>query len=426
MACTHMNLLRVVSRRRSNNGAFRFIKESVRTMNGGELNFSLFENKRNVDQIPKTKIVEAYGLQKCPRLVEQVADDDLQVRVNALAVVCDEFKNPYIIQGCAQAGIIKVLASMISDPDHTTRVRASRALSLAAADANGLESILFDEAIPEILQGMNDQSLQVRKNVYECLCHATRTTDGVNACVKAGVTVEFVNAVTAEEDQIKPTMLKTIHNSCKVEEGLQDVLNTRGVAVLIDLLRNTASGEVTLQAARALGFICFSDLAKERAILNKGIAVLVLLLKDTPPEEVKVALTFALMAVTSTDEGKIQLCDSDGVSVLISTLQESNRLVKLNVLKVISNVAVYPHARSELLLDSSGYDEAALAALSSALEEQDVSEYGDEITREILPRTPHGSVVKVLQKLKTEAAESGDKLLEKHLSIALDAVQWSA
>ena len=57
---------------------------------------------------------------------------DIDVRINALAVVCDEFNNPYSISGCAQAGIIKVLASMVADPDFTTRERASRALALAA------------------------------------------------------------------------------------------------------------------------------------------------------------------------------------------------------------------------------------------------------------------------------------------------------
>ena len=393
-------------------------------MNGGEINFSLFENKGNVDQIPKTKIVEAYGLQKCPRLVEQVADDDIQVRVNALAVLCDEFKNPYVIQGCAQAGVIKVLASMISDPDHTTRVRASRALNLAAADANGLESILFDEAIQDILQGMNDKSLQVRKNVYECLCHATRTSAGVQACVKAGVTVEFVAAVSSEEDELKPALLKTIHNSCKIEEGLQDALSAGATSILIELLRSSASSDVTLHAARTLGFICFSDIAKERAIEDRGIAALIVLLKECPTEETKVALTFALMAVTSTDAGKLQFCDADGVSVLIQTLQESDRLVKLNVLKIISNVAVYPQARRELTLDTRGYDDASLLALTTAMEDQGVSDYGN-ITREVLPRTPHGDCVSLLRKLKTEATDNGDQLLLKHTGIALNAVQWT-
>jgi hypothetical protein len=35
-------------------------------------NFTRHESKNNVEPTPKTVIVEAYGLRKCPRLVEQV------------------------------------------------------------------------------------------------------------------------------------------------------------------------------------------------------------------------------------------------------------------------------------------------------------------------------------------------------------------
>jgi hypothetical protein len=35
-------------------------------------NFTRHESKSNVTPTPKTVIVEAYGLRKCPRLVEQV------------------------------------------------------------------------------------------------------------------------------------------------------------------------------------------------------------------------------------------------------------------------------------------------------------------------------------------------------------------
>ena len=62
------------------------------------------ETKPNVAPIPYTKIVSAYGSRKCPKLVEQVGDEDLEVRVNALAVICDEFNNPYSIHGCVDAG----------------------------------------------------------------------------------------------------------------------------------------------------------------------------------------------------------------------------------------------------------------------------------------------------------------------------------
>jgi hypothetical protein len=99
-------------------------------------------NQANPGDIPATKIVAAYGLRKCPKLVEQVCSDDVNVRVNALSVLCDEFANPFSVQGCMKAGVATVLAKMISDPDYLTRERATRALAMAAKDANGIINIL--------------------------------------------------------------------------------------------------------------------------------------------------------------------------------------------------------------------------------------------------------------------------------------------
>ena len=123
----------------------------------------------NPEDIPETKIVGAYGLRRCPKLVEQVCSDNVDVRVNALAVVCDEFSNPYSIQGCMKAGLAMTLAKMISDPDFSTRERATRALAMAAQDANGVAAILEQHVVlVEILNGIKDPSEAVRSNVYNC------------------------------------------------------------------------------------------------------------------------------------------------------------------------------------------------------------------------------------------------------------------
>ena len=317
---------------------------------------------------------------------------------------------------------------MIVDPDHITRVRASRALSLAAEDALGLEAILLDEAITEILQGMNDDSKDVRKNVYECLNHCTRTSKGVEACVAAGVTVEFVSAVMAEEDLLKPIILKTIHNTCKIDTGLQDALKTQAVSTLIDLLRGASDGEVIIQAAKALGFLCFSDVAKGEAMQEKGIEVLVSQLKKTELEKIKKELTFALMVVTSTDEGKQQITQCDGVSTLIRILQSTDpkdRLVKLNVLKVISNIAINPEARADLARNT--FVDSTSEESKGEEKEEGKDEEGKEEGKEeaaVARKTPHGSCIPLIQAMQLAAEDGGDSLTAKHAKIALAAVQW--
>ena len=227
------------------------------------------ESKGQPESIPYAKIVAAYGNRECPKLVEQAAGDDLQVRVNALAVICDEFRNPYKIFGCAQSGAIKVLSCMVIDPDEITRERASKALSIAAKDACGLEAILDDDAVIDMLNGINDPSITVRGNVYECICEVTRTVAGIKACVAAGVTHAFVQAVTREIDALKPHLLKALHNIASSPQGSEDALASGAVSVCAALL-TSAHPETVVNAARTLGFLCSHESGKEEALYYDG------------------------------------------------------------------------------------------------------------------------------------------------------------
>lgn len=354
------------------------------------------ENKSQPAAIPRTKIVEAYGLQKCPKLVDQVAGDDLEVRNNALAVLSEEFQNPFTIMGCAQAGIIKILSAMVVDPDFNTRLLSSRALAIAALDANGLAAIVEDDAVGDLLLGMNDPSEIVRGNIYECIKSVTKTARGVDACVAANVGSAFVRALLRESDTLKPTILSSISNIVSnKEDGLVDALNANVVTICIELL-SCANSEARTEAAKVLGFVCYDEDAKSEALDNDVVEKLMgLLVEDfesegaqgRQPITVLAAATMALMAVTSTDEGKrrVYTCYDNGGAVghIAALLYLDNKPIRLNVMKVISNIAVFPPLRTLLLEDS--------------------------------------SVLLNLKRLR----DSGDKLLEKHAAIALAAVNWT-
>lgn len=351
-----------------------------------------FENKGMPLIPPPTKIVEAYGLGKCPKLVAQICGSDLDVRINALAVLCDEFRNPYSIEGCAREGVIPNLANMIVDPDYNTRVRASKALFLAASDANGYASILLEKmsVFPRLVQGVSDPSEVVRENIYGCILSTTRTDEGVEACVKYGVTNAFTKVLSDEVDTLKPLLLKTLHKLVGSETGLLQAINDNAVGICINLLtRNPDSNLeseniVIAEAAKTLGYICFDGRGKKQALEKGAVEKLLSLLSENDlPQLVKISVTTAMMAITITNDGKIKVHLNEGIEVIRNLLYDTNRAVLLNALKIISNLAVYPKNREAFVNDST-------------------------------------CTVKLRKLTKVE-----DSLISKHADIALAAVNWT-
>lgn len=338
----------------------------------------------NVTDIPHGKIVAAYGDRMCPKLVEQVADDDVEVRVNALGVLCEEFNNPYMIQGCMDAGVTAVLAQMICDPDFTTRERASRALSTAAGDAIGIRFLLAEKVVPDILKGSDDPTIEVRMNTYKCLYNLTRVPDGIDTVVDAGGAQMLVKAVGDEDPSCQGYMLSTIQNIVKTQRGLAEASHYKAVKVCISLL-GSSDDAVVIQAARALGFICFSDKEKDEAIEEKGVSILCGLLgRSNATVGMSIAVTSALMSLTSADEGKRQMGAVGGIdAVMHMLLGTSDRIITVNTLKLISNCAVSPSSRALMVANAD-----------------------------------------FLAKL-TELTESADSMMNRHAGLALKAVNFT-
>jgi hypothetical protein len=335
--------------------AFVFVRMSSGTF------LARFENKEQPVEAPPSKIVEAFGLGKCPKLVNQVASPDINVRINTLAVLCEEFRNPYSVDGCVRAGVIPILADMIVDPDFTTRARASEALHLASIDANGLAAILEQQDIvfPRLLEGFHDPSEDVRGHVYNCLLSTTRTSDGVAANVAFDVPRALVDAVRRDVKNLKPIGLKALHNLVSKELGLTQALGANAVSAFIDLLSLDADRaapvdyQIVTEAARTLGYICYDGRAKTPALEGGAVQKLVEIVKiKSLDPSVKVAVTVALMTITITNEGKMQVNQFNGLDIIMRLLYDDSRAVVLNALKIISNLAVYPKNRVEFVNDS--------------------------------------------------------------------------
>lgn len=330
----------------------------------------------------ETVIVSAFGMRKCPKLVEQVQSETLKVRQNALAVLCDEMHDPQAVAGCIEAGVMPLLAQYVPrDADELTRERASKALSFLALDANGRRAMLQDNVVTAIMPALDDRDVMVRRNVYEALVNFSSS---LSACAKALVEAEYphvlVEKAGKEVPEVQSLILQVLYNCIKDDRGLEFALRAGAVHQCIALLASDTTA-VRKEAANTLSSLCFAESAKGDAIEGGAMKPLCALLSDAA-WQVRSAAAAAVMAITTTDAGKKEIVPAEGVEPLIQLLLERHRSLKLNVLKTIANVAVNPAVRDQLKLS-----EVVLPAL-------------------------------------TELVEGSDELLAKHATTAKNAVLW--
>ena len=338
--------------------------------------------------VPKaeTVIVEAFGMRKCPKLVEQVASENDETRRNALAVLCDEMHNPVSVTGCVEAGAVGILNQYVSkSQDAETKERASRAFAIMASDANGRAAMLAQNSAYEVIPAIDDVDVNVRSNVYEALVLFSQgPLPRLRSNIAAKYASTLVGKAASEVPMVQPLVLKLLYSCIRDEAGLADALGAGAVRTCLGLL-GAVDEAVRKEAATTLCFLCFSEEAKQDAIKGGVVATLVGLLGD-PAWEVRSAAAGALVAVTTTDEGKLAFAPVPGaVEAVVGLLASATeRPVKLNALKCVANVVVHPDVREQMRFDEQG---------------------------------------RVLRTL--EEMEGGvDTLVAKHACIAKDAVLW--
>lgn len=302
----------------------------------------------------ETHIMAAFGAGMCPKLVGEVQSAKRAVRVNALQVLCDEFKNPASVVGCVEAGVIEVLNEQASsDSDPLTRHRASKALRICAYDANGRRAMLAANTAHAVSCALNDDENDVRQHVYEALIElSTGNIEGVRALIGANYPATLVGKAANEVVALQPFALQLLCNCLYDDRGLEDALGHSAVETCITLLGSFDTA-VRREAANTLSTLCFAEMAKMSAIQGEAVKILITLLKD-PDQLVRSAAAGALMAITTTDEGKRAMVPPDttgeieSVTLLVGLLREGYDILTTNTLKCIANVAVHPMVREQM------------------------------------------------------------------------------
>jgi len=343
------------------------------------------EVKGQPNPFPLPKITAAFGVRECPKVVELLDHVDLEVRQQALYVLCDLFKTPKAIASCLRAGVIKRLAQMVLDVDLETRTKASQAMVVLCADANGMQAMLTSGACDTMYPALNDTDTDVRYNVYETLIIFSASLKGVEAICKADYVPVLVEKAAQEEDSIKPLALQLLYNALRQPSGdsLREAQKNNAINVCADLLQSK-SATVREKAALAMTSLTLSDAGKQFAIKADALRHLCPLLEDSN-WKVRANAAGSIMSIAIDDMGKKATLEAGGIEKLVLMLQDPERLVKLNALKAIAAVCPHPEAR-EMLQAS----EECMAALNFLVrdESDELICRSARITKDVVEWTP--------------------------------------
>lgn len=360
-------------------------------MNESVSTISLHEAKGQPSEIPRMKIVEAYGRRKCPKLVEQILSEDIIIRNNALACLKDEFLNQETLAGCIKENITGILCNFITSDNSTTRCLCAKALETASKSSIGITALQDENCLPTLLNALTENNKQMREDVYSVICSLTKYSKGVDTCVKMGNTVKiFINALQTEPSCTE-VILQTLFNIVSFnQEGLRQAYQSSAVISCLDYIKDpNQKPQIHVLAMKTLGFMCFDYDCRKQAYDLNAVTIHATFLKDVTLNSNLnwvAAVLIVLDGLTSDDDGKraIYSCLGDGVAIeyIMHLVHIDHLAIRLNAMKLIANITVYPVTRKMLL---SNYE---------------------------------------FDKVITILAKDSNKTLAKHADIALKAIYW--
>ena len=287
------------------------------------------ESKQNPSEIPETKITLAFGSWTLPVLVEQCEDQELDIRRNAMRVLCEScLTTPKRVVEAVEAGAVEALARLVSDADADVRLFVSAALLLVAKSATGKRALMG--TIQSVAPLLDDKEVRVRENAYGALLAVCSTCDGLESVVAGCYVPIFCGKARAEESRIQPFCLLCLYHCLKEPSGagLAQALGESAVAICIALLEHDFH-VVRHRAADLLALLCFSVEAKLAAIAGGAVEALAGLLQDPASARVRGAGAGALMTICTEDEAKRRVLEGGTVPRLVALLDEDSDLIKV-------------------------------------------------------------------------------------------------
>ena len=301
----------------------------------------------------KDRIVEAFGDRKCPKLIEQLQHEKVEVQVNALKALCTTIlKNPLDIVSALRSGLIETLVPLtISSCPVAVRKGASEALAMLSNDCNGRTSLITSSTVlSEIEHLMNDSELDVRINLYKLLVGCCFLSAGLEKIIQCDYVAKLWSKVPSEVPQVQASIFNVLSKLAIQKKGLEDSMKKNGVQICLETIKSTADDDTTEYASKCLTILSFHYPAKDQAISLDAVSILSSIVGEGA-WPVKAAVVGALMSIMTHDEAKKQIFPTGGVFKLMRMIDDDHEEVVLPTLKVLACASVSPEGRQAMCQD---------------------------------------------------------------------------
>lgn len=288
----------------------------------------------------------AYGNRALPKINNELMNDDVSVRQQALLLLNDIMHRREILASALKEGIAETLQHLLQDNDWIVRQRTAQVLTIIAQHAMGRECFIKLNILKSLSNLFTDNELLVRLSVHTAIEMCARTRLGSQGIVDAGLVSLCVEKLIQEDNtELKELLLATLHWCFQVDT--RQGLECGTISSSLPLLSHTSS-LVRGRTATLLYDLTTPYLGKEEACNHKEcIMGLVKLLTDDD-SYVRSQSCAALMSIAVITKGKYAVLETGAIPHLIDLFNDSSSEVRTNAIKTLTMLAETPRGKQEL------------------------------------------------------------------------------
>ncbi|KAL7749661.1 Radial spoke head 14 [Sorochytrium milnesiophthora] len=295
----------------------------------------------------------AFGRRAVPKLTEEVASDDADVRNKAVATIATLSHDPLNVSEGVACGLIQQLLKACKRTDPVTRLKTAEVLDIFSGHAPGRAALVAAKSVPVLLGMCEDKSESVRRHIQDTLRNILANPhDGFDVLRDAPNMLDdhLKRLKSADETfAVQVVILNTLHSIIRQNVDAANILlQLKGLDILISKLQERAGGtQLRVALADCIAGLCSFPEGRQAALGREVPKLLAAQLDDHKPE-VRAALAGAVMSLSIDVAAKQELVSEDVVATLITLLNDQSESVCLNVLKAIASLSEDYRARFQL------------------------------------------------------------------------------